>query len=325
MPEIDLSADLAGLGLEYFWMNGSGPLAMPPDYVMFSGYRTGAVVGKTIDINEIMGNETPNIIQLDPDHINNSIGLSGAGISGRKGEFVECYPNIKKPYIESIKPQETPEATQKMIYLLCGLYRAAELNASCPNVEGGMRVGQDPGLAEQYSYACREAMPGGKPLIFKLTPNARNIGEIALAAVRGGADILSLVNTFDEVGKDYSQQRQALGRPPGGISGRGIKEKALEKVGEVYQAVGDKVPIIGMGGIETVRDAVEFLERGADAVAICTYLFLDRPMEISSQFNPNGTVKGFLNGFKRGMTREFRRLGVSSPRELKGRYFREAV
>lgn len=326
MPGIDLSVRIANLYLSCFWMNASGSLGKPEEYARFSNYMTGAVVSKTSDRKELMGNPTPDFTQLDDDTFSNSIGLHGPGVVETGRELGECRALIKRPFIQSIKPQETPKATGEMAAYVAEEYKpnGIELNAGCPNVPGGMVVGQDPRLTEEHTQACRDAVPG-TTLIVKLTPNMVDykIGDIAKAAFYdGGADILAAINTVLDVGMDYSKGRSVLGRPPGGLSGRKILPIGLECVGQICLATNKKAPIIGIGGIKEPDDAIQYLMRGATAVAMCTYLVLDRPMELETICDPTKTTQRFLEDFGSGMMERFKALSVTRSEELRGRHFR---
>jgi dihydroorotate dehydrogenase (NAD+) catalytic subunit len=144
-----------------------------------------------------------------------------------------------------------------------------ELNISCPNVSGGVDFGTDPGMAADVVSRVRAACP--LPIIAKLTPNVTSVVEIARAAADAGADAVSLVNTFQGLAVDWKRRRPVLGNGFGGLSGPAIKPLALRIVSQVYRAV--KVPIIGVGGIGSLDDVMQFLVAGASAVQIGTANF----------------------------------------------------
>ena len=147
---------------------------------------------------------------------------------------------------------------------------AYEINISCPNVDaGGMTIGTDPASVEKVIGMCRATT--SKPMIVKLTPNVTDITEIARAAVSAGADALSLINTVMGMAIDANRRKPQLARVVGGLSGPAIKPIALRMVWETHKAV--DVPLLGMGGIATGIDAVEFMLAGATAVAVGTANF----------------------------------------------------
>jgi len=153
---------------------------------------------------------------------------------------------------------------------------AVELNVSCPNVKDGLTFGTHPGRLKELTAEVKKVLPA-KPLIVKLSPNVEDITLTARATIEGGADILSLVNTFTAMAIDIHKRRPRLANVTGGLSGPAIKPIALHLVSRVYRTVAKAagVPIIGMGGIQYWQDAVEFILAGASAVAIGTALFVD--------------------------------------------------
>ena len=148
---------------------------------------------------------------------------------------------------------------------------AIELNVSCPNVSGGVNFGTDPSLCEQVVSVVRAACE--TPVLAKLTPNVTNIVEVADAARRGGADGVTAINTLLGMAVDWRKQRPTLGNVMGGLSGPAIKPVALRCVYQIAQAV--DIPIVGVGGIATIDDVMDFLVAGATAVQIGTANFYD--------------------------------------------------
>jgi dihydroorotate dehydrogenase (NAD+) catalytic subunit len=149
---------------------------------------------------------------------------------------------------------------------------AVELNLSCPNVSHGLDLGIDPSVVERVVRRCREAGP--LPIVAKLTPNVTDIVSIARAARDGGADAVSLVNTFRGLALDWRRRRPILAYDVGGLSGPAIKPLALRMVWDVARALPD-LPILGIGGISSTDDALEFIVAGASAVQIGTATFAD--------------------------------------------------
>jgi dihydroorotate dehydrogenase (NAD+) catalytic subunit len=153
---------------------------------------------------------------------------------------------------------------------------AVELNVSCPNVKDGLTFGTHPGRLRELTAEVKKVLPH-KPLIVKLSPNVEDITLTAKAAIDGGAQVLSLVNTFTAMSIDIYKKRPRLANVTGGLSGPAIKPIALHLVSRVYRNVARSagVPIIGMGGIQYWSDAIEFILAGASAVGIGTALFID--------------------------------------------------
>jgi dihydroorotate dehydrogenase (NAD+) catalytic subunit len=153
---------------------------------------------------------------------------------------------------------------------------AVELNVSCPNVTDGLTFGTHPGRLKELVAMVKRALPH-KPLIVKLSPNVEDITLTAKAAIEGGAEMLSLVNTFTAMAVDVYKKRPRLANVTGGLSGPAIRPIAVHMVSRVYRTIAKSagVPIIGMGGVQTWQDAAEFILAGASAVAIGTALFVD--------------------------------------------------
>ncbi|HEY0008988.1 MAG TPA: dihydroorotate dehydrogenase, partial [Tepidisphaeraceae bacterium] len=151
-----------------------------------------------------------------------------------------------------------------------------ELNVSCPNVKDGLTFGTDPVRLKELVRRVKDVLPS-KPLIVKLSPNVEDIVATARGAIEGGADILSLVNTFTAMSIDIWNQRPRLTNVTGGLSGPAIKPIALHLVSRVYRGIAKQTntPIIGMGGVQHWQDAVEFVLAGASAVSVGTALFVD--------------------------------------------------
>ena len=235
--------------------------------------RLGAIVPKTVTLLPRTGNVPPRTVETASGMLN-SIGLDNDGI----GEFL-----LKKlPYLQTLKTKivisiavknfdECPVLGEKIQRAADGVggIDAVELNVSCPNVSGGVDFATDPKLCEQIVQRMRQALT--LPLIVKLSPNVWNIGEVAKGAETGGADAIAAVNTCLGLAIDWRKRKPRLGNGFGGLSGPAIKPIALRCVRHVYKAV--KIPIIGIGGIETIDDVMEFLVAGASAVQIGTANF----------------------------------------------------
>ncbi len=231
----------------------------------------GALISKTVTLEPRLGNPPPRVVET-PAGLLNAIGLQNPG--------VEVFLREKLPFMQAHNPSVIVNIAGNSVedYVqLCerlegqDIY-AIELNLSCPNVrEGGMAMGTSPALIQQVTSACKAA--SSFPLIAKLTPNVTDVVSCALAAQEGGADAVSLVNTFLGLTIDLHTQKPVLRNNTGGLSGPCIKPLALRMVAQVYQAV--NIPIIGLGGITSGRDVLEFMLAGAQAVQIGSANFAD--------------------------------------------------
>ena len=231
--------------------------------------RLGAIVPKTVTLLPRSGNAPPRTVETASGMLN-SIGLDNDGID----EFL-----LKKlPYLQTLKTKIIVSVAVKSIEECSVLGEkievstgidAVELNVSCPNVSGGVDFAIDPKLCEQIVRRMRQALT--LPLIVKLSPNVWNIGEVAKGAETGGADAISAINTCLGLAVDWRKRKPRLGNGFGGLSGPAIKPIALRCVRHIYKAV--KIPVIGIGGIETIDDVMEFFITGASAVQIGTANF----------------------------------------------------
>ncbi|MDR0578857.1 MAG: dihydroorotate dehydrogenase [Candidatus Accumulibacter sp.] len=267
-----MGVTLAGLELRNPVMTASGTFGYGEE---FSAYvdleRLGAFVTKGLSLRPRPGNPTPRIVET-PGGMLNAIGLQNVGIDA----FIEK----KLPFIRAVDTPcianffgETVEEYGEMARRLDELpeIAALEMNISCPNVKhGGIVFGSDPACAAEVVAACRKAT--GKPLIVKLSPNVTDIVALARACADAGADALSLINTLIGMAIDIGSRRPVLSNVTGGLSGPAIKPVALRMVWAVSRAV--KLPIVGVGGIMTASDAIEFILAGATAVQVGTASFI---------------------------------------------------
>jgi dihydroorotate dehydrogenase (NAD+) catalytic subunit len=203
----------------------------------------------------------------------NSIGLDGPGL---EGWIRKRYPQVKDypcALVLSVSGR-TVEEFAELVRRLDALPRvdAFELNISCPNVSHGTDLATDPALTERVVRLCKAATQ--RPVFAKLTPNVTDVVRIARSAVEGGADGLSAVNTLKGMAVDWRKRAPVLGAVTGGLSGPAIKPVALRMVWEIASAL-PKVPLIGIGGISTVDDALEFMVAGAAAVQVGTASFVN--------------------------------------------------
>ena len=273
----DLSINLAGLKLSNPTMTCSGTCGYAFEYADFMDIsKLGAFVTKSITAEERKGNEPARIVETRAGMLN-AIGLANVGLDRF---LIEKVPPLRKmpcPVIVNVAGhsfQDYTETCGAMDSLDC--VQAVELNVSCPNVKDGLTFGTHPGRLKELVAEVKKVLPH-KPLIVKLSPNVEDVTQTARGAVDGGADMLSLVNTFTAMSVDIYKRRPRLANVTGGLSGPAIKPIAVHMVSRVYRNVAKQagVPIIGMGGIQTWQDAAEFILAGATGLGIGTALFVD--------------------------------------------------
>ena len=239
--------------------------------------RLGGILPKTITQEPRAGNAPWRTIETAAGMLN-SIGLDNDGIEAFVAHHLPYLAGLGVPIIVSIAGR-THEEFVRMTARLAGLegVAAVELNISCPNVSGGVDFGTDAAMCERVVADCLAATEA--PIIAKLTPNVTSIPLLAKAAAAGGADAISLINTCLGMAVDWRRRRPLLGNVLGGLSGPAIKPIALRAVYQAAQAV--ETPIIGIGGIATIDDVMEFLLAGATAVQLGTVNF----------YNPKASIE----------------------------------
>ncbi len=231
----------------------------------------GAIISKTVTLEARLGNPPPRVVETAAGLLN-AIGLQNPGLEFFLREKLPFMQAHHGAVIVNIAGNRVDDYVQLCERLEGQNIYAIELNLSCPNVKkGGMAMGTSPDLIWQVTSACKAV--SSFPLIAKLTPNVTDIVSCALAAQEGGADAVSLVNTFLGLAIDIKTQRPVLRNNTGGLSGPCIKPLALRMVAQVYQAI--EIPIIGLGGITSGRDVLEFMLAGARAVQIGSANFAD--------------------------------------------------
>jgi dihydroorotate dehydrogenase (NAD+) catalytic subunit len=233
--------------------------------------KLGGIIPKTVTKQPRIGNPPPRTVET-PSGMLNAIGLDNDGIDHFFAHHLPYLRTLPTAIVANIAGKNEDEfvAMAEQIGREPGLV-GLELNLSCPNVSGGIDFATDPGITRRVVERCRVVCP--LPLIAKLTPNVTDIAVIAKAAAEGGADAVSLVNTFVGMAIDWIRRSPVLGNITGGLSGPAIKPLALRLVWRVAQNV--KIPIIGIGGIATINDVMEFLIAGASAVQLGTVNFYD--------------------------------------------------
>ncbi|MCR4428131.1 MAG: dihydroorotate dehydrogenase [Caldiserica bacterium] len=238
----------------------------------------GAFVTKTVTLNPRQGNPSPRIWET-PSGLLNSIGLQNNGLNEFLKNSLPLFKKYRVPLVVSIAGETIDEFLDLAMTLESqSRVDALEINVSCPNVKEGMLFGTSPKLTGELVRKLRKAC--SKTMIVKLTPNTGEIKEVARAAEEEGADCLALVNTFLGMAIDPRTRRSRLATTFGGLSGPAIKPLALRLVYEVSKAV--KTPVIGMGGIISGEDALEFIIAGAYAIAVGSASFRrpDAPIKV---------------------------------------------
>lgn len=268
----DLSVNVAGIAMRNPIMTASGTFGYGAEFAPYMDLRSiGAMVTKGLSLRPRAGNPTPRIVET-PAGMLNAIGLQNVGIDAFIAEKAPFLRTVDTPCIANFFGN-TVEEYAEMARRLDAVPEVAalEMNISCPNVkEGGIVFGSDPACAAGVVAACRAATR--KPLIVKLSPNVTDVVAMAVACVDAGADALSLINTLVGMAIDVNTRRPVLANVTGGLSGPAIKPVALRMVWQVARAV--KVPLIGIGGIMSATDVIEFLLAGATAVQVGTASFV---------------------------------------------------
>jgi dihydroorotate dehydrogenase (NAD+) catalytic subunit len=275
---VDISVDFAGLKLSNPVFTASGTCGYADELGDFMDVnRLGGFITKSITLRPRKGNAPPRIVETDSGMLN-AIGWANIGLD----KFIE----EKLPVIRKMSPAvfvniagETIAEYVAVVERLAAESGIAgfELNISCPNVEhGGVSFGTDPAQVTEITKAIKK-VAGDKVLMVKLAPAVTDISVMAKAAVDAGADALSLINTFTAMVIDIETRRPVLANRTGGLSGPAIKPIAVYLVNKVYNDVAkeSRIPILGLGGIRTASDAIEFIIAGASAVGIGTANFIE--------------------------------------------------
>lgn len=274
----DLSVNIAGIKMKNPVVTASGTFGFGQEYGKYYDLnKLGGIVVKGLTLKPREGNKPPRIAET-PAGILNSVGLQNPGVEYFLKQELPMLRRYDTAVIANIGGN-TVEEYCTIAEVLGDSVDGIELNISCPNVkEGCVAFGTKPeavlNITESVKKYCKV------PLIVKLSPNVTDIKEIAAAAEAGGADGLSLINTLLGMAIDINTRRPVLANAVGGLSGPAIKPIAVRMVWQVSQTV--KIPIVGMGGIGTWEDAIEFILAGADAVAVGTASFINpyAPLEI---------------------------------------------
>ncbi len=292
----DLRVDLGRIQLKNPVMTASGTFGYGAEYEeFFPVSELGAVVVKGVAPWQSHGNPTPRVAEVTSGMLN-AIGLQGPGID-RFLHDEHYMPFLRKSGATTIvniwgkKIEDYCEVARRLDEDSEGI-AALEINVSCPNVkEGGIAFGTDTVMMGKVVSAVRKAT--GLPLITKLSPNVTKVADFAKAAEDAGSDMVSLINTIPAMAIDIETFRPKIANVTGGFSGPAIKPIAVRMVYEAAHAV--RIPVIGMGGITTGEDAIEFFLAGAKAVAVGTAIFADpmAPVKVIRGINDYLDRKGF--------------------------------
>jgi dihydroorotate dehydrogenase (NAD+) catalytic subunit len=272
MTDVDLSVDLGrGLRLRSPVMVASGTFGYGFDAPQMDRSALGAIVTKGTTPRPREGN-APTRIAETPSGMLNAIGLQNPGVDHVVREYAPRWAVWDVPVIvnvagDSVEDYATVARRLDGVPGIAGL----ELNISCPNVANGLLFGVDPDLAAEVTAAVRRATP--RPLIVKLTPNVTDIVAVARAVEAAGADAVSAINTYVGIAIDVRRRRPVLQRSSGGLSGPAIKPLALYAVWQLSTQV--RIPVIGIGGIMSATDALEFLLAGAAAIQLGTVNYVN--------------------------------------------------
>ncbi|MDO4308231.1 MAG: dihydroorotate dehydrogenase [Eubacteriales bacterium] len=293
-----MSVNLAGVELKNPVMTASGTFGSGMEYSEFVDLNhLGAVVTKGVANVPWPGNPTPRVVET-PSGMLNAIGLQNPGINVFCERDLPFLQKFDTKIIVNVCGKSTEDYCEVVERLGSEKVDLLEINVSCPNVkEGGIAFGQNPRALEAITKEVKKYAK--QPIIMKLSPNVTDITEMAKAAEAGGADVLSLINTLTGMKIDIHRRTFALANKTGGMSGPAVKPVAVRMVYQVANAV--SLPIIGMGGIATAEDALEFIMAGATAVSVGTANF----------FNPCATeevVKGLEDFLEKNQIGDIREL-----------------
>jgi dihydroorotate dehydrogenase (NAD+) catalytic subunit len=287
----DLTSRVGSVVLKNPVMSASGTFGYGLEFTPFYDIsRLGAVIVKGLSLLPTPGNAPQRIVET-PAGMLNAIGLQNIGVERFVRDVVPRLADAGATFVANIygRTIEEYEEVARRLSEVASL-AAIELNASCPNVkQGGIAFGSTPEGLSSLTRRVREAT--GKPLWVKLSPNVSDIGSVARAAEGAGADAVTLINTIVGMAVDCRTRRPSLSNVTGGLSGPAVKPVALRMVWEACKAV--RIPVIGIGGIQSAEDALEFLLVGAAAVQVGTANFR----------NPNACVE-IIDGIRAFLVRE---------------------
>lgn len=301
MTNFNMKVNIAGIEFKNPVMTASGTFGSGREYSEYVDLnKLGAVVVKGVAKEPWSGNPSPRIAETYGGMLN-SVGLQNPGVDEFIKNDIPFLRQFDTKIIVNIAGRTIEDYCEVASKLRDADIDLIELNISCPNVKaGGVNFGTDPSMVKEVTKAVKRVAK--QPVIVKLTPNVTDIVEIAKAAVAGGADSISLINTLLGMAIDVHKRKPILANIVGGLSGPAIKPVALRMVYQVAKAV--EVPIIGMGGIINGEDAVEFMLAGATAVAVGTANFI----------NPRATID-VIDGIKDYMSN----YNIEDVKEIRGK------
>jgi len=273
MGKLDLTVDIGGIKLKNPVMTASGTFGYAEEFKnLIDLNKLGAIIAKGLSLEPSYGNPPPRIVET-PCGMLNAIGLENIGFEAFVKKKIPFLKTLDTPVFTNIYGQRVDEYAKlasriDTVEEIAGI----EINISCPNVKaGGIAFGVNPDLAFNVVQSVRKET--SKPLMVKLSPNVTDVTVIAEAVEQAGADSVSLINTITGMAIDIDSRRSRLANITGGLSGPAIKPVALRMVWQVAQKI--KIPVIGIGGIMTAEDAIEFLIAGASAVQVGTANFVN--------------------------------------------------
>lgn len=298
---VNTAVQIGRLTLKNPIVTGSGTFGFGPEMAGIVDLNAlGAVVVKSTSLEPRLGNPTPRIVET-PSGILNAIGLQNSGIDNFLSEKLPFLRQYDVPIIVNLVGYEVSDYVQLAEKITAaGGVHALEINISCPNVSHGCDFAVNPALTAELIGEIRKVTD--LTIITKLSPNVTDLVPIARAAVDAGSDALSLINTLLGTAIDIRKRKFRLANVTGGLSGPAIKPVALRCVWQVHRAL-PNVPLIGMGGIVSITDAIEFLLAGATAVAVGTATFV----------NPTATTD-----MVSGLERYLQENGIEDVNELIG-------
>lgn len=290
---LDLRVDLAGITLENPITTASGTFSARDSGEFYDINELGAVVTKGVSIVPWEGNPTPRIAETYGGMLN-SVGLQNPGVDAFIREEVTYLRKFRTKIIANVVGKTIEEYCQAVEELSESEVDLLEVNISCPNIkEGGISFGANPKMAAEITKEVKKVSK--KPILMKLTPNVTDITEIAKAVEAAGADGISMINTLLGMKIDIHRKKPVLWNSMGGFSGPAIKPVAVRMVYQVRRAV--EIPILGLGGIMTGEDAVEFLMAGANAISVGTAALVDptAPVRIKNELIAFMNQNGYTN------------------------------
>lgn len=270
---VDLSVEIGALHLANPIIAASGTFGYGIEFAELTDLnRLGAIVVKGLSLEPMEGAPAPRLTPT-PAGMINAVGLQNVGVRKFISEKLPALRAYRTAIIANVFGRTVEEYAEVVRHLEGAEGLAAyELNISCPNVAcGGIQFGSNPAMAAEVVAAARKV--SRRPLWVKLSPNVADIAAIAKAAEEAGGDALTVANTYPAMSIDFRTRRSRIGNPTGGLSGRGIKPITLRLVYEASRAV--RIPVIGLGGIETPEDVLEYVVVGASAVQVGTANFAD--------------------------------------------------